>query len=136
MQRIVYPVFMNDYYIGENVRMLRKSAGLSQAQLAEKMRAAGRDTWWQTTVSRVENNSQAVEDLEDLEVLGDILKGSVTKGTPLGQRMKVFSEKIVWMNIESRLHRAEEALAVALQNLDEAKQLVQMKREKQDNGDD
>lgn len=119
---------MDDYLIGDNVRALRKTAGLSQAKLAEKMRESGRSTWWQNTVSRVEHNTQPVEDLEDLEALDDILGGGVLRGTPLGDKLKGLGDRIVWMNIETRLNRAEAALSVAQHNLSELRELVTTKR--------
>lgn len=121
---------MSDYYIGENVRMLRKAAGLSQAKLAEKMREAGRATWWQNTVSRVEKNSQPVEDMEDLEALGDILDGNLLKGTPLGGMFKEWSDKVVLANVERRLLSAQEALNAAQQDLDLVAKLVESQRKK------
>ncbi|WP_170286897.1 helix-turn-helix domain-containing protein [Brevibacterium linens] len=127
---------MSDYFIGENIRLLRKTARLSQAGLAEKMREAGRTHWHQTTVSRVEHNSQPVDDLEDLEALEGILGGNLYKGTPFGSRVKVWGDKVLMSNIESRLAHAQQALVDAQQDLDLISKFVKALKRDERNGDD
>jgi transcriptional regulator with XRE-family HTH domain len=71
-----------DVVIGANIRRLRQVKGMSQTELAHAMQAAGRATWHQTTVSRVERGLQPVE-YEDAgpltEIIGDFLEGTEVK---------------------------------------------------------
>lgn len=71
---------MSEATIGENIRRLRKAAGLSQVQLADAMRDRGQTHWRQNTVSRVENGRQPL-DLSEFEPLAEIL-GDFLQGTP------------------------------------------------------
>ena len=74
--------------IGFNMRELRKAAGLSQGELAERMRDEGRSSWWQNTVSRIELGRQAVVTLADIMALQKILGTEVVEGTELSAAMK------------------------------------------------
>lgn len=79
----VYSGGMAEVTVGENVRRLRKAAGMSQAELAAAMRERGQLHWRQNTVSRVENGRQPLDFLE-LEPLGEIL-GNILDGTAEAQ---------------------------------------------------
>lgn len=70
------------------MRELRKAAGLSQGELAERMRDEGRSNWWQNTVSRIELGRQAVVTLADIMALQKILGTEVVEGTELSAAMK------------------------------------------------
>ncbi len=71
-----------DAVIGANIRHLRQVKGMSQTELAHAMQSAGRSTWHQTTVSRVERGLQPVE-YEDAgpltNIIGDFLEGTEAK---------------------------------------------------------
>jgi transcriptional regulator with XRE-family HTH domain len=57
--------------VGDRLSALRKAAGLTQEQLADKMRGAGHP-WWQPTVSKVEAGRRAVPS-DEMAVLAGIL---------------------------------------------------------------
>jgi transcriptional regulator with XRE-family HTH domain len=57
--------------VGARLRALREAAGLSQAQLAQRMHDAGHP-WWQPTVSKVESGQRAVPS-DEMRAVSEVL---------------------------------------------------------------
>ena len=106
---------MTIQYTGDQIKRLRKAASISQGRLADLMREHGRETWWQTTVSRIERGSQEVRDLEDIEALTDIFDGagvlrrSVATGDALTDTIDATTRN--W--VEGEVQKARDAIALA-----------------------
>lgn len=94
--------------IGVNVARLRTVAGMTQSDLAARMREAGRDHWRQTTVSRVENGQQRLPQA-DLHALTEVLGDGVTQDVvPVYRGHSAMREN---------LRRSELALAASLREI-------------------
>ncbi|MCT1618497.1 helix-turn-helix domain-containing protein [Janibacter hoylei] len=100
----------DDKRVGSNVRFARQEKGLSQAALAESMRAEGQAHWRQTTVSRVERGDQkiAVGEIRALErILGP---GTVLAGTDTDQAMRAIGLSVERGVALRHLRRVAESL--------------------------
>lgn len=117
-------------FTGEQVRRLRKAAGISQGHLAELMREQGQETWWQTTVSRVEKGSQKVTELADIEALTKIFNdaGVLNETIASGDPTRGVIDTAVRDNLTSRLAEAEESVELAEEALKRARTSLTMAR--------
>lgn len=127
---MLYDVVMDDNYLGGNLRRMRRASGLSQTQLADEMRKAGRERWYQNTVSRIEQDKQPLNNAADIGALRDIL-GDVLDGTKLGEDMKRVSVGMQDNTIENELVQIDAAIAEIQLRFDKLRRLIEGR-----NGDD
>jgi len=100
--------------VGENVRDLRASAGLSQVELAEAMVEKGQTHWRQTTVSRVERGIQSV-DFEEWVALEEILGPGILRGTETAHNLSVSAGRLRNTILIHRLSQVEAMLADSME---------------------
>ena len=92
--------------IAANVKRLRQRAGMSQAALAEAMRAEGAEHWHQNTVSRIEQGSRTLV-MRDLRALLRVLGPEVTRGTDMEEGAARLNRRALELVSIPRLRAAE-----------------------------
>lgn len=106
----------DDSLVAANMKRLRKAAGLSQAELARRMRDAGLD-WHQNTVSRVENGTRAVTGYREVRGLLAVLGPEVTLGTEAEDAAGKLSRRMLEFVSIPHLRAAEANLESALREV-------------------
>lgn len=106
--------------LSENMRILRKRAGLSQGDLAQQMAERGRP-WHQTTVSRIERGSQELDSLQDINALQGILGTELLDSTALSSGRENDDSKRIeeTIKIVETLKRIKTDLADLQQTVDD-----------------
>lgn len=97
-----------DPQLSANLKKLRRAAGLSQAELAKRMRELGRTNWHQNTVSRIELGKQEVIVLADIRALGEILDKGILRDTHLGRMLTDLGTKGLVLKLQAEVERAEQ----------------------------
>ena len=131
--------------LGGNVRRLRKREGMSQAGLAEQMRAQGHENWHPTTVSRVENGQQhprvteiaALQRILGPEVIAGPAGGAADAPAPRGRAVdvlfrSVFGEggdsgvatRIDKLVVLPQLQQARAELVAAIERIDKVRYML------------
>lgn len=120
--------------VGENIQTARTQIGMSQTALAHHMHAQGFTAWRQTTVSRTELGTRALN-VDEAAELEDLLGGDIWFGT----RMDRAARKVAHVGREHKerlalkqISRAESALQEALDAVQELKSIHD--RESRDDG--
>lgn len=103
----------DDDALAANIARLRRSQRMSQAKLADAMRAHGQTHWHQTTASRVELGKQRLTGAE-VVALQQILGDEVIAGSELDALLKLAYPAVRDEAARQALADAEQALSGAL----------------------
>lgn len=129
------PSGQDDDLLAANVARLRRSQRLSQAALAEAMRAQGMTHWHQTTASRVELGRQRLTGGEVL-ALQKILGNEVIAGTELAGVTALAYPAVRSRLAQQALAQAEDALTQALNTVRELRAMFNDEQKDNGHGDD
>lgn len=101
----------SDPQLGVNMKAHRRALGLSQKDLAAKMRERGRENWHQNTVSRIELGQQAIVNLGDVRALQDILGVDVAAGSSFSTAFHgAFNERTMLSRARAMLQQIQESV--------------------------
>lgn len=108
-----------DPQLGANMKERRRALGLSQKDLATKMREQGRENWHQNTVSRIELGQQELVNLGDITALREILGVEVLAGSTFSKALQgVFNEQTMIVRAREMLGQIQESVSELEEFLD------------------